>query len=170
MKNTPPLSINESSPEFRSVLDAIGTEAKAVINRLCLHEGFSLVPYKDTEGYWTIGRGHRIKRFIKPKLQYTQEEVDAIFLNDFFTACGELMRWKREKYPRLDAARSGVCVELVFWMGLGSFSKFEQMHKALSLGDYHLAALELYNSKLGKNAKLRGRTRTLCEILWEGAP
>jgi len=139
-----------------------------VINRLKKHEGLSLIPYRDIYGFWTIGRGHKLGDEYRPGLVWTLEQADERFLRDVYLASDEFMRFKRNQYPFLDVVRSGVCVELVFWLGLGGFSEFKRMHRALAVGDYHLAALELYNSDIGKDPQLRGRVRELAEIMWEG--
>jgi GH24 family phage-related lysozyme (muramidase) len=142
---------------------------QTVLKRLKQHEGLSLIPYKDTHGIWTIGRGHKLgKHWLKPHVKWTLEEADRVFLEDVFRASDQFMAWKRDHYPKLDTVRSEVCVELIFWMGLKGFAGFTLMQKALSAGDYKLAALELYNSKIGKDPKLRKRTRNLAVILWEG--
>ena len=141
---------------------------EAVINRIVKHEGLSLVPYRDTKGYWTIGRGHKLGKSYRPDLAWTLEQADEQLLRDVYLASDEFMRLKWDIYPRLDNVRSGVCVELIFWMGLGGFNGFVQMNRALSVGDYHLAALELYNSDIGKDPQLRGRARKLAELIWEG--
>ena len=43
-----------------------------VLEYIARHEGLSLRPYKDTNGFWTIGRGHR----------YTADEMERDFLHD----------------------------------------------------------------------------------------
>jgi lysozyme len=147
---------------------------ETLVNRLKLHEGYRLTPYRDTNGYWTIGRGHRIKKYHvwspKPNIVWTPSQAEEQFLKDVYQASDEFMRWKRTHYPTLDLVRSEVCVELVFWMGLNAFAGFVCMHEALAAADYKLAALELYNSKIGKDKRLRMRARDLAELLWEGQP
>lgn len=139
-----------------------------LIERLKANEGLSLTPYKDTNGYWTIGRGHRLRKFFKPNLVWTLEQADEQFMLDVYTASDAFLPYKRANYPRLDVMRSGVCVELIFWMGFSGFKGFRQMNIALKNEDYKLAALELYNSQIGRDPKLRRRARRLSEILWEG--
>ena len=140
----------------------------AITRRLKKAEGYSLTPYKDTNGYWTIGRGHRIRKHFKPNLKWTHEEVEEQFRRDVYAASDEFMRVKRKLYPALDVVRSEACVEMIFWMGLRGFLGFKEMQKALAIGDYILAGLELYNSKIGRDQKLRGRARRLAQTLWEG--
>lgn len=141
---------------------------EAVLNRVVRHEGLSLVPYRDTKGYWTIGRGHKLGDSYRPDLVWTLEQADEQLLRDIYLASDAFMRIKRNAYPELNTVRSGVCVEMVFWMGLRGFLGFVRMNRALAVGDYHLAALELYNSEIGKDPQLRGRARELAELMWEG--
>lgn len=141
---------------------------EALLKRLKKAEGYSLTPYKDTNGYWTIGRGHKLRKFFKPHLKWTHEQVEEQFQKDVYAASDEFMRVKRQIYPTLDLVRSEACVEMVFWMGLPTFLEFKEVQKALSARDYKLAALEVYNSKIGKDKYLRGRARRVAVTLWEG--
>jgi len=60
-----------------------------------------------------------------------------------------------------------VCVELIFWVGYHGFLLFRKMIAAIEKREYKLAALELYNSELGK--KYSRRARELAELMWEGS-
>lgn len=151
--------------------------------RLKSHEGLSLIPYRDTNGYWTIGHGHKLtgqealfsgtrltqqlkRKWRAPNIVITEEDAQSLFLEDLYRASDRFMAWQRRHCPKLNVTRSGVCVELIFWMGFGGFKKFRKMIKAVKGEDYQLAALELYNSTLGKYHS--GRAKTLAVLMWEG--
>jgi len=155
--------------------------------RLKIREGLSLEAYKDSEGYWTIGYGHKLRRgygpkvrnlfgrrieqllefrFRRPRITISLHEADELLRLDLYKASDQFMRWKCDHCPRLDVTRSGVCVELIFWVGFTGFKKFKKMTAALEVKDYELAALELYNSKIGK--KYSTRAKCLAVLMWEG--
>ena len=125
------------------------------------HEGFSLVPYLDTEGNYTIGYGRKLKEKCAPIRVHEAEEF---LTEDIYHASDNLMRWRFNHKVSLSIARSRALIELIFWVGYTGFLRFAKMGEALEKRDFHLAALELYNSDIGK--KHSKRTRQLAEILW----
>ena len=131
--------------------------------RLKRHEKLSLAPYRDSEGYWTIGWGHRIR---EPGSSISIDEAEELLMQDMYYASDRFMKWKRYHCEWLDSTRSMVCVELIFWVGYRGFLLFKRMIAALERKDYPLAALELYNSNLGKHYS--GRARELAQLMWEG--
>jgi len=131
--------------------------------RLKRHEGLSLAPYRDPEGHWTIGWGHRIR---EPGSSISIDEAEELLMQDMYHASDRFMKWKRDHCKWLDPTRSMVCVELIFWVGYHGFLLFRKMIAALERRDYPLAALELYNSNLGKHYS--GRARELAQLMWEG--
>ena len=156
-------------------------------DRLKQHEGLYLVPYKDSEGFWSIGWGHKLTstygprirklfgakiekllafRLHKPDIELSEVEAEELLTEDLYAASDKFMRWKGAYCPQLNLTRSEACVELIFWVGYTGFLKFDKMIKAMENKDYKLAALELYNSKLGK--KYSSRTKTLAVLMWEG--
>jgi len=64
----------------------------------------------------------------------------------------------------LNIARREALCELIFWVGFRGMLRFKKMRKAIQDEDYHLAALELYNSELGK--KYSSRAKELAELIW----
>jgi len=155
--------------------------------RLKVREGLNLMAYKDSEGYWTIGFGHKLRRsygpkvrklfgqrieqllefrFRKPRITISLHEAEELLRQDIYHASDLFMKWKRRHCPKLKSSRSEVCVELIFWVGFTGFKKFKKMIAALEIEDHKLAALELYNSKIGK--KYSTRAKCLAVLMWEG--
>lgn len=134
----------------------------ALKERLRRHEGFSPTPYKDDRGNWTVGIGHKLTGEIKDV--YHLHELDAFFINDVYKASNALMSC--DFVCLLNLTRREVCVELIFWVGVSGFKKFKKMIAAIRQKDWQLAALELYNSELGKNYSFRARE--LAVLMWEG--
>lgn len=140
---------------------------REVMDRIKAHEGLRLAPYRDTNGYWTIGYGHKMQDVPgAPFGKITISEAHVLFFEDFYRANDRYLPWKRRHCPTLDLIRSGVCVELIFWVGFRGFLKFKKMISAIERENYKRAALELYNSTLGK--KHSARAESLAVLMWEG--
>lgn len=137
---------------------------EALIKRIKNHESLSLEVYKDRDK-WAIGYGHQCDKDHPP---ITQHEAEDYLLKDIHRASDQFMKWKRNNCSGIGLIRSEVIVELIYWVGFNGFLKFERMIFALRDYDFHLAALELYNSNLGKDPELRGRARELAELMWDG--
>ena len=125
------------------------------------HEGLSLDPYKDDKGYSTIGYGHKLKGKCPSIHPYEAEEL---LTKDIYHASDRFMKYKFTHGVTVDIDRARVLIELIFWVGYRGFLRFQKMIIAIEKQDYHLAALELYCSELGKNYSRR--TRELAETLW----
>lgn len=134
---------------------------EALRKQLKFHEGLSLEPYRDTKGFLTIGFGHKLKEKCDPIHLHEAEEL---LTQDTYHASDQFMRWKFSHSLTLNIDRSRIIIELIFWVGYYGFLRFQKMIKALEKRDYHLAALELYNSELGKNYSKRARR--LSESMW----
>ena len=132
-----------------------------LINRIKRHEGLSLEPYQDPEGNWTIGWGHKIH---EPCTPISIHDADKLLEHDVYHASDQLMTLKC--CAGLDIVRREVLCELIFWVGFKGMLRFKKMRKAIQDKDYHLAALEIYNSELGK--KYSSRARELAELMWAG--
>jgi len=131
-----------------------------LIDRIKKHEHLSLTVYPDLDKF-AIGYGHQCKSNHPP---ITQAQADAYLKQDIEKArfCVDQI----EHCKSLDICRYEACVELSFWLGCQGFKNFVKMQKALADKDYHLAALELYNSDIG--SKYSKRARVLSEIIWTG--
>lgn len=125
------------------------------------NEGLSLEPYLDTRGFLTVGFGHKLKEKCGP---ISLHEADELLREDLYHASDKFMRWRFSHNILIDTARARVVIELIFWVGYRGFLRFRKMLGALEKQDYHLAALEVYNSELGK--KYSKRARELAETLW----
>jgi lysozyme len=136
---------------------------EALKARLRRHEGFSGVVYYDPIGFPTIGYGHRCEANHRP---ISVAEADDLLSQDIYKASECLMRFPF--VADMNITRREALVELVFWVGCNGFKKFKNMIAALTVRDYRLAALELYNSELGRHYS--SRARELAILLWEGVP
>jgi GH24 family phage-related lysozyme (muramidase) len=97
-------------------------------------ESCRLVAYRDTEGYWTVGWGHKCDG----PCVWTQERADSELDTDLSTA--EALAAKLTEWPFLDtAARQNAVVELVFNMGNSHWRMFAQTRFAICHHEWQAA-------------------------------
>lgn len=126
---------------------------------LIKHEGFRSKPYKDTAGIWTIGYGHNIEEGI------SQKSAMALLDEDIDTAAIDA----KKLFPNLSsfsANRQAAIIELVFNMGLGTFSKFTSTIAAIRNESWQQAADHLLDSLWAKQVK--GRANDIATMIAKG--
>ena len=141
------------------------------VQRLCIHEGIRLKPYKCTAGYLTIGVGRNL--VTNPLTAEEKEKVgdwsngiskDAAFYllrNDIIRTekeCGQhIPFWKH-----LDDERQYALLDMAFNLGIKGLLKFKKMLSEIGIGNYRGAAKECLNSKyardVGKRAERIAKT------------
>jgi GH24 family phage-related lysozyme (muramidase) len=102
--------------------------------RVRIHEGCVLEPYKDSLGKLTVGIGHLVqpherKRF-QEGVQITQEEADELFdidLNRAAAGADDLILKKIGSHDDLPQAIQEVIVEMVFQLGATGVKQFRNM-------------------------------------------
>lgn len=108
-------------------------------------EGCRLVAYKDTNGFWTIGWGHKLDQSIDWEGQeWTQATADHQLAADLDEADEQALNLP--EIAGLNLCRTNAVIELVFNMGLHKWMGFEKCRRALSTGDWVNAAGELLKS------------------------
>jgi len=110
-------------------------------------ERCELTAYVDTEGWWTVGWGHRLD----PMLQWsgytiTQQQADNWRTVDLQKALAGAERTPEWPYLDTDCRRNAV-VELCFNMGAGRWLGFVDTRAAIRLHNWKAAHDELLNSK-----------------------
>jgi GH24 family phage-related lysozyme (muramidase) len=109
------------------------------------------VPYKDTEGYWTIGRGHKIPGVKKnaPRSAlpskyangWTTEQTDAQFDKDLLSHAKEAA--KIPGYSKGSVEQQAALIDLYYNTGPGGLAKFPNMLAAIEEGKWDMASKEL---------------------------
>jgi len=118
-------------------------------------EGLKLKPYKCTQGFWTVGVGHKFERGESIKSSYSINEVNELFKNDL----SEAKAIARKVFPTFDAQPDQVQIllcSLSFNLGQGGISKFVKFRAAINSNNYKVAANELQNSRWHKQVGNRG--------------
>ncbi|MBQ7284852.1 MAG: glycoside hydrolase family protein [Alphaproteobacteria bacterium] len=136
------------------------------IQRLSLHEGIRLQPYRCPRGFLTIGIGRNLEA--NP---LSREEIKVLGRRDlssgitrqeaFFLLRGDIRRtinYCRKKisfFDKLDDERQYVLVDMAFNLGIGGLLKFQKMLYFIGSGNYRQAATEMLSSSYARQVKLR---------------
>ncbi|MBS4772939.1 MAG: glycoside hydrolase family protein [Proteobacteria bacterium] len=136
------------------------------VQRLSLHEGIRLQPYRCPRGFLTIGVGRNLQT--NP---LSREEIKILGRRDlssgitrqeaFFLLRGDIRRTLekcRKEIPffdNLDDERQYVLVDMAFNMGIGGLLKFQKMLAFIGVGNYRQAAAELLSSRYARQVRIR---------------
>lgn len=136
------------------------------VQRLSLHEGIRLQPYRCPRGFLTIGVGRNLQT--NP---LSREEIKILGRRDlssgitrqeaFFLLRGDIRRTLekcRKEIPffdNLDDERQYVLVDMAFNMGIGGLLKFQKMLAFIGVENYRQAAAELLSSRYARQVPIR---------------
>ena len=139
-------------------------EMHEAIERLIVHEGLRLKPYKCPAGYLTIGVGRNVetnpiteeeKKVVGDwERGITENGAKYLLKNDILKAHKDCKRFV-EGYKDLDDERQYALLDMCFNLGIIGLLKFRKMLYAMSIGDYRGAAKECLNSKYAKDVGKR---------------
>lgn len=132
---------------------------KSAYEQLKEDEGFSGKIYKDTTGKNTVGYGRNLD-----DNPLTRSEASYLLQNDL-----KKVRKQARQFPfydRMNSARKNVILNMVYNLGIRSFTGFRRMITALSTQDYELAAVEMLDSKWA--VQVGERANRLAEIMKSG--
>lgn len=128
-------------------------------SELIEEEGLSLICYKDSLGYWTIGVGHLLKSYCEPiSLEYAGK-----LLKEDISIAREGLRKNIKFYGELDSVRQYVLLSMCFNLGINKLLQFKKMLLALENKNYVAAAAEMKDSKWYRQVKRRGEK--LCYMM-----
>ena len=127
-------------------------------NKLIADEGFRSKPYLCTNGVLTFGHG----------LTYiTEEESREIVQGRIKSLSTQVDNILKQRVIRLSDIRKSILVQMAFQMGVNGVLLFKNMWKALEVGNYELAAVEMLDSKWAKSDS-PARAERLAKIMREG--
>lgn len=141
-------------------------DMEEIINRLVLHEGIKLKPYKCPAGYLTVGVGRNL--ITNPLTKIEQQVVGNLSQGITYDMAMYLLRHDIKRvleecrnafsfWQNLDCERKYALFDMCFNLGLYRLLKFKKMLKALDIGDYQCAAKECLNSKYAKDVANRAK-------------
>ncbi len=134
--------------------------AESLEQTLIRHEGLRLLPYTDSVGKLTIGVGRNLT-----DNGISEPEAMLLLANDIAMAREELER----TFPfvrSLNPVRRNVLVNMVFNMGLPTFSGFRKMLRAVEQQQFTRAAREMLNSRWA--SQVNGRALELAQLMEHG--
>ena len=124
-------------------------------------EGLRLKPYRDSEGFLSIGYG----RCLDTK-GISRAEAEMLLDEDICVACEQYRKIPISKTENLNKARQRVITEMIFNLGLAGCLGFKRMWAAIERSDFNLAAIEMLDSKWAKQVK--GRAIRLADDMRDG--
>jgi len=127
--------------------------------RIKRHEGLRFRPYRDTEGFLTVGYGRCMD-----KVQFSQDEVELMLDNDIRRAMDGAETFF--VYSQLNYVRREVLTEMIFQLGRSGVSKFKKFLDAALNGDWVEAAAQMLDSKRARQTP--GRAMELANMFERG--
>lgn len=134
------------------------------VQRLCIHEGIRLTPYKCSAGYLTIGVGRNL--ITNPLTEEEKQKVgdwksgitkDAAF----YLLRNDIIRTEKECeqhipfWKHLDDERQYALLDMAFNLGIKGLLQFKKMLYDMGIGNYRGAAKECLNSKYARDVGKR---------------
>ena len=128
--------------------------------KIKIHEGYRNTIYKCSQGFRTIGYGHKVVHtddFVDGK-EYSKERLEKLFEEDFDKGWNLMLLFCDENNLRSisDTAKEIIC-EMIFQMGFAGVGKFKNMIKALQNRDYKQASMEMLDSRWAKQTPNRAK-------------
>jgi len=119
-----------------------------LISNIKKSEGFVGTVYQDSLGIDTIGYG--------TKMPLDEDEAALLLEHRLEKFCFALETAK-PNMMELSEPRKDVLYEMAYQMGINGVLKFKNMWAAIEEGDFHIASLEMLNSKWAKQTPLRAK-------------
>ena len=123
-----------------------------------LSEGFRNKIYQDTEGFDTIGWGHKVVAGdpFKPGVEYTEDDLQLVFDKDLSRAIAQMKQLcAQNDITELPEKAEHVITEMCFQLGQTGVSKFKNMWKCLQEDNFIGASFEMLDSKWNKQTPNR---------------
>lgn len=145
------------------------------VQRLALHEGIRLMPYKCSKGYLTIGVGRNLETnpLTSEEKRLCGDYMHGIIKEQaFYLLRNDIKRVTKECekhipfFMTLDNERQYALVDMCFNLGIKGLLKFKKMLSAMGVGNYGIAAQECLNSKYAK--EVGNRAKRIAETIKTG--
>ena len=120
-----------------------------------LDENTKLRPYKDSKGYWTIGRGHLIGEQLTD-LSLSLYIVDELFKEDLAIAIQDARRCVGSvAWDGMSEARQMATVSMLFTLGANKFLKFDETIEHIKAGEWNDVAEHILDAKWARDVDPR---------------
>ena len=131
---------------------------EALSDSVKLSEGFRNKIYQDTEGFDTIGWGHKVVSgdSFQPGVEYTEEDLQTVFDKDLSRAIAQMKSLlAQNNIVDLPETAEHVITEMCFQLGQTGVSKFKNMWKCLQESNFLGASSEMLDSRWNKQTPNR---------------
>ena len=132
-----------------------------LIDSLIEHEGIRNLPYSDSEGFLTIGVGHKLDA-----IPLSPAVIQMILEDDIAHVERELHHVIPYWHEGLNHERQNIIVEMAFQMGATGVKNFKKMWEAIKEEDFTKAAKEMLDSRWHKQTP--NRAKSLAERMERG--
>ncbi len=126
------------------------------------NEGYRVAPYRDSNGLWTIGKGHCLERnpLLIEEWKYLLDQDELVV--EITPRGADWLKWRKltavatecrysfRLWSRLNDARQNVIVEMAYQMGVDGVKGFKKMLAAIEAEDWERAETEGLSSKWAK--------------------
>ena len=121
-------------------------------------EGFRLTVYPDSEGYPTVGWGHKVTPDNNLQLgnRITRDRAEKLFGLDITLATCAVSLWYCERLKSMKASRIAVLIEMAFCLGSPRFSRFAKMSRAIDEERWKAAGAEIKDSRWYREQGVKG--------------
>ena len=126
-------------------------------DRIKKHEGYRNTVYKCSEGFRTIGYGHRCfedEGWVDDK-KYPKEVLEKQFKVDFTAAARSAEKLYEYDINGINPRVLSILTEMVFQLGPAGVGKFKKMLKAITMKDYLEASKQMLDSRWAKQTPKR---------------
>jgi len=161
-------------PDLRLVNVSEAKQAQiTIMDILVFEEGYRSKPYLDSEGYLTIGIGHKlstVKGIDPDTILLTMSRKEAMVrANQIYMQLKEELSTGKysETFNHLNSARQATLISMAYQMGIHGLYKFKKMWGALYLECYDVAYYEALDSKWAKKQSNK-RAKRQAEVLRTG--
>lgn len=136
------------------------------VQRLAMHEGVRLMPYKCSKGYLTIGVGRNLETnpLTAEELRLCGDYMHGIIKEQaFYLLRNDIRRVTKECeknipfFNTLDNERQYALVDMAFNLGIKGLLGFKKMLSAMGVGNWIEASNECLNSKYAKEVGNRAK-------------
>lgn len=128
-------------------------------DRIKEHEGYRDTVYICSQGYRTIGYGHRCyedEGWVDGK-QYPKEVLEKQFKVDFNTATRAAEKLYEHDGSGMNPRVLSILTEMVFQLGPEGVKKFKKMLKAIAVNDFQEASRQMLDSLWNKQTPNRAQ-------------
>lgn len=137
-----------------------------IIARLIADEGEVLHVYDDHLGFATIGVGRLVDK--RNGGGISQDESRYLLRNDI-ARCRAQCEQRLDWFNQLDDVRQDAIICMAFQLGIEGVTQFKMMIRALTIGDYVAASVEMRESTWHKQtpARCERMARVISRGIWE---